>query len=53
MNNLRFYFVNVYKRTFVCNIIYLREVLKIVILSEAKNPDFFKINKIDSSLRSE
>ena len=30
-----------------------REVLKIVILSVAKNPDSFKINKIDSSLRSE
>jgi len=32
---------------------YLREVLKIVILSEAKKLNSFKINKIDSSLRSE
>jgi four helix bundle protein len=31
----------------------IRGVLKIVILNEVKNPAFFKINKIDSSLRSE
>jgi len=46
-NNLILFFGIVFYR------INYREVLKIVILSEAKNPDFFKINKIDSSLRSE
>ena len=31
----------------------LKVVLKNVILSEVKNPFFFKINELDSSLRSE